>query len=164
MIRSILWVPESQSSAWRTLGVFNPSILFLELFTTPVFRIYRKCLTLCMYVCILFSDYMVEKLGIEESRIAELCNLLYKNYGTTMAGLRVCNLFILPSQVSKFVLSCWHKLVVMLISVMNCAGCWLQIWSRRLPWVQQLSHSSPQVFVEFTLVMSDNSRKFYVLI
>uniref|UniRef100_A0A6V7QTY6 Suppressor of disruption of TFIIS n=1 Tax=Ananas comosus var. bracteatus TaxID=296719 RepID=A0A6V7QTY6_ANACO len=34
------------------------------------------------------GDYMVEKLGIEESRIAELCNLLYKNYGTTMAGLR----------------------------------------------------------------------------
>ncbi|KAG9142583.1 hypothetical protein Leryth_011676 [Lithospermum erythrorhizon] len=34
------------------------------------------------------QDYMVEKLGIEESKILELCNLLYKNYGTTMAGLR----------------------------------------------------------------------------
>lgn len=32
--------------------------------------------------------YMVEKLGIEESKIDDLCNLLYKNYGTTMAGLR----------------------------------------------------------------------------
>lgn len=32
---------------------------------------------------------MVEKLGIEESKIDDLCNLLYKNYGTTMAGLRV---------------------------------------------------------------------------
>lgn len=34
------------------------------------------------------GDYMVEKLGIEESRISELCNYLYKNFGTTMAGLR----------------------------------------------------------------------------
>jgi len=32
---------------------------------------------------------MVEKLGIEQSKIEELGNLLYKNYGTTMAGLRV---------------------------------------------------------------------------
>jgi putative hydrolase of the HAD superfamily len=35
-----------------------------------------------------FSAYMVEKLGIEESKIENLGNLLYKNYGTTMAGLR----------------------------------------------------------------------------
>lgn len=34
------------------------------------------------------EDYMIEKLGIEKSKIAELGNLLYKNYGTTMAGLR----------------------------------------------------------------------------
>ncbi|CAA3002672.1 suppressor of disruption of TFIIS [Olea europaea subsp. europaea] len=39
-------------------------------------------------LCICFTDYMVEKLGIEESKIDDLCNLLYKNYGTTMAGLR----------------------------------------------------------------------------
>ena len=32
--------------------------------------------------------YMIEKLGIEESKIENLGNLLYKNYGTTMAGLR----------------------------------------------------------------------------
>lgn len=32
---------------------------------------------------------MVEKLGIEGSKIEDLGNLLYKNYGTTMAGLRV---------------------------------------------------------------------------
>jgi hypothetical protein len=36
------------------------------------------------------EDYMVEKLGIDESKIENLGNLLYKNYGTTMAGLRVC--------------------------------------------------------------------------
>eukprot|EP00262_Sarcandra_glabra_P009799 TRINITY_DN24404_c0_g1_i1.p1 TRINITY_DN24404_c0_g1~~TRINITY_DN24404_c0_g1_i1.p1 ORF type:complete len:331 (-),score=43.53 TRINITY_DN24404_c0_g1_i1:256-1101(-) len=34
------------------------------------------------------EDYMVEKLGIEKSKIPDMCNLLYKNYGTTMAGLR----------------------------------------------------------------------------
>ncbi|KAK9158813.1 hypothetical protein Scep_005387 [Stephania cephalantha] len=34
------------------------------------------------------GDYMVEHLGIEESKISDMCNLLYKNYGTTMAGLR----------------------------------------------------------------------------
>ncbi|GLT79193.1 hypothetical protein SLA2020_506890 [Shorea laevis] len=34
------------------------------------------------------KDYMVEKLGIDKDKIIELSNLLYKNYGTTMAGLR----------------------------------------------------------------------------
>ncbi|WOL06935.1 phosphate metabolism protein 8-like [Canna indica] len=34
------------------------------------------------------GDYMFEKLGIDSNKIPELCNLLYKNYGTTMAGLR----------------------------------------------------------------------------
>ncbi|OVA16530.1 HAD-like domain [Macleaya cordata] len=34
------------------------------------------------------GDYMHEKLGIEESKIPEMCNFLYKTYGTTMAGLR----------------------------------------------------------------------------
>ncbi|XP_021888394.1 uncharacterized protein LOC110807553 [Carica papaya] len=34
------------------------------------------------------KDYMVERLGIDQSNIVDLSNLLYKNYGTTMAGLR----------------------------------------------------------------------------
>ncbi|RDX82160.1 hypothetical protein CR513_37084 [Mucuna pruriens] len=34
------------------------------------------------------KDYMVEKLGIDPRKIDDLSNLLYKNYGTTMAGLR----------------------------------------------------------------------------
>ncbi|XP_047055759.1 uncharacterized protein C24B11.05-like [Lolium rigidum] len=34
------------------------------------------------------QEYMVEKLGIEKSISLELCILLYKQYGTTMAGLR----------------------------------------------------------------------------
>ncbi|XP_002533745.2 uncharacterized protein C24B11.05 [Ricinus communis] len=34
------------------------------------------------------QEYMVQKLGIEESKVAELCVSLYKLYGTTLAGLR----------------------------------------------------------------------------
>ncbi|GMH16186.1 hypothetical protein Nepgr_018027 [Nepenthes gracilis] len=34
------------------------------------------------------QDFMVKKLGIHRSKLDDLCNLLYKNYGTTMAGLR----------------------------------------------------------------------------
>uniref|UniRef100_A0A453GWX5 Uncharacterized protein n=1 Tax=Aegilops tauschii subsp. strangulata TaxID=200361 RepID=A0A453GWX5_AEGTS len=34
------------------------------------------------------QEYMVEKLGIDKSVSHELCILLYKQYGTTMAGLR----------------------------------------------------------------------------
>ncbi|KAE8663010.1 fatty acid hydroperoxide lyase 2 [Hibiscus syriacus] len=33
-------------------------------------------------------DYMVEKLGVEKDKVVELADLLYKNYGTSMAGLR----------------------------------------------------------------------------
>ncbi|KAL5133553.1 hypothetical protein HKD37_03G006855 [Glycine soja] len=35
------------------------------------------------------KDYMVEKLGAEPSKTGELVNLLYSNYGTTIAGLRI---------------------------------------------------------------------------
>ncbi|RWR76951.1 Haloacid dehalogenase-like hydrolase superfamily protein [Cinnamomum micranthum f. kanehirae] len=34
------------------------------------------------------EDYMVEKLGIDESKTPDICEVLYKIYGTTMAGLR----------------------------------------------------------------------------
>ncbi|XP_027336582.1 suppressor of disruption of TFIIS-like [Abrus precatorius] len=34
------------------------------------------------------KDYMVEKLGVEPSKTDDLTNLLYNNYGTTIAGLR----------------------------------------------------------------------------
>lgn len=32
---------------------------------------------------------MIQKLGIEESGVSELNSVLYKNYGTSMAGLKV---------------------------------------------------------------------------
>ncbi|KAF8396797.1 hypothetical protein HHK36_018430 [Tetracentron sinense] len=34
------------------------------------------------------EDYMAQKLCIEDSKIPDMCNLLYKTYGTTMAGLK----------------------------------------------------------------------------
>ncbi|KAL2900680.1 Uncharacterized protein RDABS01_025762 [Bienertia sinuspersici] len=34
------------------------------------------------------QDFMVDRLGIDRSKINDLSNVLYKNYGTTMAGLR----------------------------------------------------------------------------
>ncbi|KAL3336116.1 hypothetical protein AABB24_032045 [Solanum stoloniferum] len=33
-------------------------------------------------------DYMIENLGIDETKVPEMCICLYKEYGTTMAGLR----------------------------------------------------------------------------
>ncbi|KAD0358273.1 hypothetical protein R6Q59_032950 [Mikania micrantha] len=34
------------------------------------------------------KEYMINKLGIDESKVPEMCIKLYKDYGTTMAGLR----------------------------------------------------------------------------
>ncbi|PIA60369.1 hypothetical protein AQUCO_00300100v1 [Aquilegia coerulea] len=34
------------------------------------------------------EDFMIQMLGIEEDKVSEICTLLYKAYGTTMAGLR----------------------------------------------------------------------------
>ncbi|XP_065878520.1 uncharacterized protein C24B11.05-like [Euphorbia lathyris] len=34
------------------------------------------------------EEYMILKLGIEESKVPEMCTSLYKYYGTTLAGLR----------------------------------------------------------------------------
>lgn len=40
-------------------------------------------------LCIFIVEYMCHKLGMEESTVPELCLSLYKDYGTTMAGLKV---------------------------------------------------------------------------
>ncbi|KAG7949741.1 hypothetical protein I3843_13G077900 [Carya illinoinensis] len=34
------------------------------------------------------EDYMVQKLGVEEKQVPEMNHVLYKNYGTTLAGLK----------------------------------------------------------------------------
>jgi hypothetical protein len=36
------------------------------------------------------ADYMLHKLQIEESQVPKMCLDLYKEYGTTMAGLKAC--------------------------------------------------------------------------
>lgn len=83
-------------------------------------------------------DYMVEKLGIDKSKIDDLSNLLYKNYGTTMAGLRV--LFHLLS--FHFLAQNGNSLLNSEISDSLCLFCfivnsgnwiWLWIW-----WISQV--------------------------
>ncbi|XP_057867239.2 uncharacterized protein C24B11.05 [Cryptomeria japonica] len=34
------------------------------------------------------GDYVVQKLGVDKNKVTEFCREMYKNYGTTMAGLR----------------------------------------------------------------------------
>lgn len=79
----------------------------------------------------LVVDYMVEKLGIDKSKIPDLCNLLYKNYGTTMAGLRVWIWLI-----KKFYH--WNNLSIPINYVLwdsLFAGNWLWFW---LWWISQV--------------------------
>ena len=46
---------------------------------------------------------MVEELGIEKDRVVEMNQFLYRNYGTSMAGLKVKSLNF------NFVLQILHK-------------------------------------------------------
>ncbi|KAH9325320.1 hypothetical protein KI387_005498, partial [Taxus chinensis] len=34
------------------------------------------------------GDYVVQKIGVDKNKVTDFCRELYKNYGTTMAGLR----------------------------------------------------------------------------
>uniref|UniRef100_M8CKT3 Uncharacterized protein n=1 Tax=Aegilops tauschii TaxID=37682 RepID=M8CKT3_AEGTA len=45
----------------------------------------------CSYTCSIYqiADYMLNKLQIEESLVPKMCLDLYKEYGTTMAGLKL---------------------------------------------------------------------------
>jgi hypothetical protein len=62
--------------------------------------------------------YMVEKLGIDESKIENLGNLLYKNYGTTMAGLRVR---VHPSSLMFLLLFCCRVAQLTILLLFNQA-------------------------------------------
>jgi len=44
------------------------------------------------------ADYMLHHLKIEESEVPQMCVDLYKEHGTTMAGLKVQVIFILLQQ------------------------------------------------------------------
>jgi hypothetical protein len=83
----------------------------------------------CMLMRLCSSDYMVHKLGVEESISLELCVLLYKQYGTTMAGLRVRSLQSQNKTISSHFIS---LLLLLLFSccflaliLINIASCYL---------------------------------------
>lgn len=44
------------------------------------------------YITLHCTEYMLQKLGIQEDKVPELCVSLYKVYGTTMAGLKVLSI------------------------------------------------------------------------
>ncbi|CAN7033026.1 unnamed protein product [Brassica oleracea var. botrytis] len=54
---------------------FHVQILVVHVINEPVF-------------IVAIVEYMIQKLGIEEDKVQELCLELYKIYGTTMAGLK----------------------------------------------------------------------------
>ena len=53
------------------------------------FWCYEGCLFYTLGVAKI-ADYMLHKLQIEESQVPKMCLDLYKEYGTTMAGLKAC--------------------------------------------------------------------------
>lgn len=42
----------------------------------------------------LITDYMLHHLHIEENQVPKMCLDLYKEYGTTMAGLKVPHIYV----------------------------------------------------------------------
>lgn len=72
------------SSGLATSVLKNIQRMYAASLSTPISTVIAHHVQM-----LFFLDYMVENLGIEESKIPSLCELLYKNYGTTMAGLRV---------------------------------------------------------------------------
>lgn len=96
-------------------------------------------------------DYMVEKLGIDKSKIDDLSNLLYKNYGTTMAGLRV--LFHLLSfhflaQNGNSLLNSEISDDLWLFCFIVNSGNWIWLWLR---WISQV-HAFFFFLTVFTLI------------
>lgn len=81
----------------------------------------------------LVADYMVEKLGIDKSKIPDLCNLLYKNYGTTMAGLRV-RFWLIVLFIAGITCRHWQ----LRFMGFSCAGNWLRLWLWWIPQVRKL--------------------------
>lgn len=87
-------------------------------------------------VTILSLDYMVEKLGIERGIINDLSNLLYKNYGTTMAGLRVWFPSHFLAQKWNFIAEFrthWYNLWLFCFIVNSGNWIWLWLW-----WISQV--------------------------
>eukprot|EP00253_Pinus_taeda_P013178 PITA_13178 len=49
------------------------------------------------------ADYVNQKLGVEKSRVPDLCRELYKTYGTTMAGLKAAGYIFDVDDYHRFV-------------------------------------------------------------
>lgn len=83
MTPSIPWVPAFQYKSLRIFKVMH-ILWFCSLkLVCDVFIVGINALW------IFIVEYMRHKLGMEESTVPELCLSLYKDYGTTMAGLKV---------------------------------------------------------------------------
>lgn len=114
-----------------------PVVLLVMSFLLHVFWFWLVC-----YLVHWSIDYMVEKLGIEKSKINDLSNLLYKNYGTTMAGLRVWFPFffyfsftIFLSQNGFSFLNSEHSDNLWLFCFVVNLGNWIWLW---LWWLSQV--------------------------
>ncbi|KAK9668721.1 hypothetical protein RND81_13G081300 [Saponaria officinalis] len=80
------WHPESTKMEFENL--YGPAAKYDCLLFDLDDTLYPLSSGLAKEVLKNIHEYMVEKLGIDRSKINDLSNLLYKNYGTTMAGLR----------------------------------------------------------------------------
>ena len=89
-----------------------------------LFFVFFLTLFLSEYCSFSSAGYMAEKLGFENSKIPELSNLLYKNYGTSMAGLRVCFFFnSLSVSFFKIILrKSLFKVLFLLVFVLQAIG------------------------------------------
>lgn len=89
MIHFILLALDYQHNAPKTSEVrksyWRNYLIFIVLKLLHVNKINLRWL-LRNYI---FSEYMVNKLDIEENKVPDMCAQLYRDYGTTMAGLRV---------------------------------------------------------------------------
>lgn len=88
LIKILLWVSTKMESyeddqKQQALGHKYDCLLF-DIDDT----LYPHGSGLSVHVTQNIQEYMIKKLGIEESKAPELCFSLYKYYGTTMAGLR----------------------------------------------------------------------------
>lgn len=81
------------------------------------------------YIALHCTEYMLQKLGIQEDKVPELCVSLYKVYGTTMAGLKVLSI----SQLKLYINWRFFLFDAMVnkspsLSFMLSPGNWLWLW------------------------------------
>jgi len=87
-----------------------------ENYNTSSVKIICKICTLIKPI--LFTEYMLKHLHMEESEVPKICLDFYKEYGTTMAGLKVEKYH----HFSRFPL---HRSFLTRVSI---SGLWLWVW------------------------------------